>query len=173
MELPKRKDPRLKEYDYSQNGAYFVTICLNPRLSRFGTVRRGDPCGRPPVPPFVELTDLGNIAEANFAYLETQYPVSIPAYIVMPDHIHAIFLLEQRATARVAPTLGQIVGAYKSKVFHQCLSLYKSRNLILGSLWQRGYYEHILRNQDDFDAAAEYIHTNPTRRLGKISQNSL
>ena len=142
-----------------------MTVCLKPRLPRFGTVRRGDPCGRPSVPPFVELTDLGNIAETTFAYLESQYPISVPAHIVMPDHIHAIILLEQRATARVAPTLGQIVGAYKSKVFHQCLSLCKSRNLTLGPLWQRGYYEHILRNQEDFDAAADYIHTNPIRRL--------
>lgn len=97
--------------------------------------------------------------------LETQYSVSVPVYIVMPDHIHAIFLLKQRATARVAPTLGQVVGAYKSKVFVQCLSLYKSRNLMLGPLWQRGYYEHILRHPADFDAAAEYIHANPIRRL--------
>lgn len=140
-----------------------MTICLKPRLPRFGMLRRGDPCGRPSVPPFVELTDLGKIVQETFAYLETQYPVSVPVYIVMPDHIHAIFLLEQRATARVAPTLGQVVGAYKSKVFVQCLSLYKSRNLMLGPLWQRGYYEHIIRNEEDFISTAEYILGNPAR----------
>jgi len=172
LELPKRKNPRLDQYDYTQNGAYFVTICLKPRLPRFDVVRRGDPCGRPPVSPYVELTDLGHVAEATFAYLETQYPVSIPVFQVMPDHVHAIVVLEQRATARVAPTLGQIIGGYKSKVYTQCLALCKEKNITLGPLWQRGYYEHVIRNQDDFDAAADYISTNPTRTVDKINQTT-
>ena len=167
MELPKRKNVRLSGYDYGENGAYFVTICTKPRLPRFGVVRRGDPCGRPPVPPYVELTELGHIAEATFSYLETQYHVSIPVFQVIPDHVHAIVVLEQRATARVAPTLGQIIGGYKSKVFTQCLALCKEKNITLGALWQRGYYEHVIRNQEDFDAAAEYILTNPTRNVEK------
>ncbi len=164
MDKPERKSLRLKEYDYSQNGAYFVTVCLKPRLPRFGEIRRGDPCGRPPVAPYVEHTALGQIAEETFSYLETVYPVTIPVHMVMPDHVHALVVLEQRATARVAPTLGRVIGAYKSKVATEYLSMCKQQGMTMGPLWQRGYYEHVIRNQDDYDAAAEYILTNPTRR---------
>ena len=165
MGLPERKPLRLSKYDYSQNGAYFVTVCLDPRLPRFGEIRRGDPCGRPPIAPYVEHTVLGQIAEETFSYLEQLYPVTVPVHMVMPDHIHAIVVLEQRATARVAPTLGRVIGAYKSKVSTRYLSLCKQQGVTMGSLWQQGYYEHVIRNQADFDAAAEYILTNPARRL--------
>ena len=165
MALPERKPLRLKEYDYSQPGAYFLTICTKDRVPVFGHLRRGDPCGRPPMPPFVEQTALGHIAEETFAYLERLYPVTVPVRVVMPDHVHAIVVLEQRATARVAPTLGQVIGAYKSKVSTQYLSLCKQQDMTMGKLWQRGYYEHVIRNQADFDAAAEYIRTNPARRV--------
>ncbi len=83
----------------------------------------------------------------------------------MPDHVHAIIVLEQRATARVAPTLGRIVGAYKSKTATQWLNVCKTNHQTMGNIWQRGYYEHILRNQQDFDEAAGYIQGNPARRL--------
>ena len=167
MPLPTRKHLRLAQYDYTQCGAYFVTICLDPRLPRFGDLRRGDPCGRPPVPPDMQLSQLGQIAEDTFSCLEQLYPVSIPVHIVMPDHIHAILVLEPRATARVAPTLGQVVGAYKSRVSTQYLSLCKQNKTTMGPLWQRGYYEHVIRNQADLDAAADYILTNPARRLAR------
>ena len=171
MEFPERKPLRLKEYDYSKSGAYFVTVCLDPRLPRFGEIRRGDPCGRPPVAPCMEYSALGQIAQDTFSYLETLYSVTIPVYMVMPDHVHAIVVLEQRATARVAPTLGQVVGAYKSKVATQYLALCKRQGTTMGKLWQRGYYEHVIRNQQDFDAAAEYIQTNPARRLARQTGN--
>lgn len=83
----------------------------------------------------------------------------------MPDHIHAIFLLERRATARVAPTLGRVVGAYKSKVTNLWLDVCKEKGTFMGQLWQRGYYEHVIRSQQDFDEAAGYILGNPARRL--------
>ena len=168
-QFPNRKNPRLPKYDYSQPGAYFVTICLKPRLPRFGEVRRGDPCGRPPLPPHVAHTFLGKIAVDTFSYLETIYPVSIPIHIVMPDHVHAIIVLEQWATARVAPTLGQVVGAYKSKVSTQWLAMCKERGVTMGPLWQRGYYEHVIRSQQDLDEAAEYILGNPGRWAEKYS----
>lgn len=161
--LPRRKAVRLANYDYAQNGAYFVTICAAEKYPLFGVVRRGDPCGRPPVSPSVQLTPLGQIAQDLLISLDTLCPVSVPCFIVMPNHIHAILVLEQQATARVAPTLGQVVGAYKSRVAHQWLAVCKKRGVVMGKIWQRGYYEHVIRNPDDFDQIAAYIQGNPAR----------
>ena len=161
--LPRWKSIRLPAYDYAQNGAYFVTICTSQKRPLFGAVRRGGPRGRPPVSPFVQLTPLGQIAQDTISCLGTICPVSVPCFVVMPTHIHAILVLEQRATARVAPTLGQVVGAYKSKVANQWLAVCKERGTIMGQIWQRGYYDHIIRNQQDFDQTAAYILGNPAR----------
>ena len=165
--LPRRKTIRLQNYDYSHNGAYFVTICTALREPLFGVVRRGDPRGRPPGLAYVKHTALGEIACQAFSFVESIYPVSVPSFVVMPDHVHAIIVLESRATARVAPTLGRIVGAYKSKTATQWLYICKENHHIMGNIWQRGYYEHILRSQQDFDEAVRYIQGNPARRLGQ------
>ncbi|KAA6331893.1 hypothetical protein EZS27_019543 [termite gut metagenome] len=66
-----------------------------------------------------------------------------------------------RATARVAPTVGNIVGAYKSLVMNRCLEIYKSKNECMGKLWQRNYYEHIIRNERSHQIISEYIANNP------------
>jgi REP element-mobilizing transposase RayT len=110
------------------------------------------------------LTDLGHIAADTMSYMEQLYPIQIPVFIVMPDHVHLIVNLD-RATARVAPTdsinLGRVIGAYKSKVSNQWLDSCKRRNQVMGKLWQRGYYEHVIRNQQDFLDCAAYIQGNP------------
>jgi len=168
--LPQRKPQRLPEYDYSANGAYFVTVCTQGRRPLFGHVRRGDPCGRPPAAPYVHLTDLGQIVQNEILNLDALDGVSVPAFIVMPDHIHMILVLD-RATARVAPTLGQIIGGFKSKAHHRCLSLCKKENQFLGKLWQRGYYEHIIRNRGDHLACWDYILHNPGRWLWRTAEN--
>ena len=74
----------------------------------------------------------------------------------MPNHVHFICQIEQRATARVAPTLGRIVGAFKSMAANQC-----RENGLTEKLWQRGYYEHVIRNSDDYREVWEYIDANP------------
>ena len=158
--LPQRKQPRLPDYDYSQNGAYFVTICTEGRKHLFGRVCRGDPCGR----PYVRLTPLGQIAHDGISYLESLEGISVPIFVVMPDHIHMVVSIE-RATARVAPTSGQIIGGYKSQVYHSCLDFYKKHGKRLGKIWQRGYYEHVIRNQEDYLACLEYVDGNPAKWL--------
>ena len=59
--------------------------------------------------------------------------------------------------------MGQVVGGYKSRVHRSCLTLCKQDGIILGSLWQRGYYEHVIRNREDFLSCAEYIANNPAK----------
>ena len=194
--LPHRKTIRLQNYDYSQNGAYFVTICTAERKPLFGVVRRGDPCGRPPVPVYAELSEIGRIVESYLTEISSHYPdVHLASYVIMPDHIHMILVLTQNQPERAGqcpapteesdlscrrggtpgppattekpvppcrrggtpgpPALPKIINAFKS------LTTRKAGI----SLWQRGYYEHILRNQQDFDEAAGYIAGNPVRRL--------
>ena len=194
--LPRRKTIRLQNYDYSQNGAYFVTICTAHKRPLFGVVRRGDPCGRPPVPVYVELSEIGRIVESYLTEIPSHYPdVHLASYVIMPDHIHMILVLTQNQPERAGqcpapteesdlscrrggtpgppattekpvppcrrggtpgpPALPKIINAFKSLTTRKAGC----------SLWQRGYYEHILRNQQDFDEAAGYIAGNPVRRL--------
>ena len=194
--LPRRKTIRLQNYDYSQNGAYFVTICTAHKRPLFGVVRRGDPCGRPPVPVYAELSEIGRIVESYLTEIPSHYPdVHLASYVIMPDHIHMILVLTQTQPERAGqcpapteesdlscrrggtpgppattekpvppcrrggtpgpPALPKIINAFKSLTTRKAGC----------SLWQRGYYEHILRNQQDFDEAAGYIAGNPVRRL--------
>ena len=194
--LPHRKTIRLQNYDYSQNGAYFVTICTAHKRPLFGVVRRGDPCGRPPVPVYAELSEIGRIVESYLTEIPSHYPdVHLASYVIMPDHIHMILVLTQNQPERAGqcpapteesdlscrrggtpgppattekpvppcrrggtpgpPALPKIINAFKSLTTRKAGC----------SLWQRGYYEHTLRNQQDFDEAAGYIAGNPVRRL--------
>ena len=107
--LPRRKTIRLQNYDYSQNGAYFVTICTAYKRPLFGVVRRGDPFGRPPVPAYVELSETGRIVESYLTEIPSHYPdVYLASYVIMPDHIHMILVLTQNQPQRAgqcpAPT---------------------------------------------------------------------
>ena len=154
MELPTRKALRLPGYDYSQSGAYFLTICTEGRRCLLSSIRRGDPCGRPQV----ALTDCGRAAQEAFQRVEALCGVQFDCFVVMPNHLHFICRIDrERATARVAPTLGRIVDAYKSIVFNACKDLTK------GKLWQRGYYEHVIRNEADYREIWRYIDENPAR----------
>ena len=160
MDLPERKPLRLKEYDYSQNGAYFVTVCTKDRKPFFGhIVGAAHPGG-----PQVELSKLGRIVEQHLMSIPSAYQTAdLAHYVIMPDHIHFILVLDQNGPPGcAAPTsLPKVVSALKSL----CT---RSANV---PLWQRGYYEHVIRNQQDFDAAAEYIQSNPTRRLERQTSN--
>lgn len=155
MECPKRKTIRLQTYDYSTPGAYFVTICTQERCCTLSSVRRGDPCGR----PSVELTEFGRVVERCFDEVSALYGAAFDAYVIMPNHIHFICRLDaERATARVAPTLGQIVGALKSLSANQC-----RKAGLHEKLWQRNYYEHVVRNENDYLENMTYIENNPAK----------
>ena len=181
-----RKNIRLKNFDYSTSGAYFVTICtdcrkkilssiITPKKSIKGEINvneicRGDPCGR----PYIEKSSLGIIAEETLDYIETNYPCIIDEYIIMPDHIHLIlFLNVERVTARVTPTkeddpsrvyLGRIIGAYKSVVADKWRKMCNSNELIAGHICQRGYYDRVIRSRDELNDLRKYIRDNPARK---------
>ena len=157
-ELPKRKHPRLDNYDYSSAGAYFVTICTQNRrcvLSR--VVGRGL---APAETTAIEYTYLGEIAEKQLFLLADRYPyLTIDQYVIMPNHIHAILILnKETAGASPRPTLTDIVCTYKSLTTREC-----KKNGFREKFFQTSFYEHIIRSREDYEEIVKYIYENPIR----------
>ena len=152
--LPKRKSTAIPHYDYSQPGAYFITLCVEKRRPILGKIDSS---------PQVVLSSIGKIVSDVWYSLPQRFPcldaISQSIFVVVPDHIHGIL---QITAGGASPTLHQILGSFKSITTIET-------NRLLGTpgqkLWQRSAYEHILRNQQDFDEAAGYIAENPARRL--------
>ena len=151
MEHPERKPNRLTEYDYSQNGAYFVTVCTQGRKKTLSQIV-GDGF---PVP-----NPIGLIAEEFIRQIPIKYPtVSVDQYVIMPDHIHRLWRIDC-GTGNPSPTLGNVIGWYKYQVTKQTnLQV----NTLGARLFQRSYYDHVIRNQQDYDEVWEYIKNNPRK----------
>lgn len=148
--LPKRKQIRLKDYDYSQNGYYFITICTHNKQNTLSDICRGG----------VLLRPFGEIAEKTMHDLKDRYRVQIPSYVIMPNHIHMILIID-RAEQSPAPTVSDIICAYKSLTTK---AANKYNNTHGQKLWQRSYYEHIIRNENDYLEILKYITQNPQKR---------
>ena len=155
MEKPQRKYPRLKDYDYSLPGYYYVTIHTKFQGNILSQVGRGRD-------PAVQLTKIGKVADQQLRQLEVRFPfVRIDKYMIMPTHIHAIIrLLEDSAGASPRPTLMEVVGAYKSITTREC-------NRIMGTpgqpLFQTSFYESVLRNEKVYQECWRYIDENPLK----------
>ena len=146
--LPKRKHPRLDDYDYSTPGAYFITICTQDKRCLLSHI-----VGRGLAPAEIRYTAYGQIAREQLLLLEQRYPnLKIDQYVIMPNHIHAILLLEEAAGASPRPTIMDIVCAYKSLTTRQCK---------IGKIFQTSFYEHVIRGPKDYEEIAEYIVNNP------------
>jgi REP element-mobilizing transposase RayT len=175
-----RRSIHLKGYDYSQAGLYFITICCQDRICRFGDVVNDE----------MVLNEYGNVAFNEWVKLSERFSnFEMDVFQIMPNHMHGIILLTDvgatlavaqingdaqnyddahndddiRAGASPAPTIFDIVGAYKSLVANGCLDIYKSKNKTMGKLWQRNYYEHIIRNAQSYQTISEYIINNPVK----------
>ena len=158
MEFRDRINPRLRNYDYSACGAYFVTICTHKRKEILSTIRRGDPCGRPEI----QLSHLGRIAAETFLVVEEKCDVKFDTWVIMPDHIHFVVFLPEQGV-----TVGRIVGAFKSIVSRQWLVICKREKRVMGELWQRNFFEHVIRNDEDLTETRRYIAGNPGKWLEK------
>lgn len=165
-----RRSIRLRGYDYAQAGAYFITICTHNRECLFGEIADGE----------MRLRPFGQIVTEQWNDIPSRFPVVEPdAFTVMPNHIHGIIVIVgaplagaptmtggySGATASGAPTTGDIIGAYKSLCVHHCLKWinHNASTLILGKLWQRNYWEHIIRNETELNHIREYIRNNPAQ----------
>ncbi len=161
-ELPNRKHPRLDYYDYSSTGTYFITICTqNRRCVLSHIVGRGlAPAEENTSDEYqIKYTKYGQIAEKQLFSLESRYPyMKIDQYVIMPNHIHAIMILEEAAGASPRPTLMDIVCAYKSLTTRDCRQYgFKDK------LFQTSFFEHIIRNRQDYEEHVKYVYENPMR----------
>lgn len=144
-----RRSPRLQEYDYAQNGAYFVTICIQNRVCLFAE------------PDTLQLSPAGKMVELVWQQLPTQFPtIELDAFVVMPNHLHGIIVLTQRDLG-----LPDVMQWFKSLTTHEYIKGVKSSHwpAFEGKLWQRSYYDHVVRNDDDLNRIREYIALNPMR----------
>jgi REP element-mobilizing transposase RayT len=158
---PERRPLRLKGYDYSQAGAYFVTICTRARM------------------PFFEDETIRTIVERCWLEIPDHHPmVQLDEWVIMPNHLHAIVVLADdrvhdcrgevtspnREGAETAPlrkrTLGQVVAYFK---YQTAKAINQARSTPGASVWQRNYYEHVIRNEDDLTQIRQYILDNPVQ----------
>lgn len=149
MDLPQRKQNRLENYDYSQNGAYFITICTKERKKILCEI-----VGANIVRP--KLTRYGKIVDDAINLITNHYQtVTIDKYVIMPDHIHLLLQIHSDGRTMFAPTIERIVKQTKGYITKQ----------IGFSIFQRSYYDHVIRNQEDYNEIWEYIDNNPKKWL--------
>jgi REP element-mobilizing transposase RayT len=167
-----RRSIRLPKYDYSQPGAYFVTIVTWHRESLFGEVVKGR----------MVLSKFGLVAKLQWENLPKRFPnISLGAFVIMPNHMHGIIVIVTgKGTAgnpsdldvepsRRAPTIEQfqkpvkgsiptIIRSYKSSVSYRINLIRRTQDI---PVWQRNYYEHVIRNERDLQNKIDYINANP------------
>ena len=156
-EYPKRKRNRLEDFDYSSNGAYFITCCTPNNLRLFwdaASIPQVETC----CPGNVPLSNIGKIVEQGILDIPNHYEgVWVDKYCIMPDHIHLILRIESEQDGRqiAAPTISRVVGNMKRWV-----------SLQVGvSVWQKSFHDHCIRNKKDYNEIWEYIEHNPLKYL--------
>ena len=162
MELCERRPNRIPDYDYGTNGAYFVTICTQDRRRILSDIV-GD--GLPVPKP------CGLIAQDFIRNISEKYPaVMVDKYVIMPDHIHFLISIHEqvRHPGRGVPTprtsvVARFVGTFK----RFCNKEYGQ------NIWQTRYYDHVIRNQQDYDEIWEYIDNNPRKWMMKKQGNGM
>ncbi len=155
--MPTRKPLRLQNYDYSQEGAYFLTLCAEKRKSYFGKIVRENLMSE----PYILLSPYGKILHEQLLQINQTYNnIQIAHYSIMPNHLHMIVFVDDGASRTPPPTS---VHAPTNAVIPALVSTLKRiTNRKSGTrLWQRGYYDHILRDENDYLRAWKYIDENP------------
>ena len=175
-----RRSIRLQGYDYSQNGAYFITLCTHNRECLFGQIQNGQ----------MILNEYGKMVEQCWNNLSNHYDnIELDAYVIMPNHFHGIILItdnvdnvdnvrairelprqrqdelprqqqKQRQQQRRKMLLPKIVGRFKTNSAKQ---INQMRNTPGISVWQRNYYEHIIRDEKSLENIRNYIINNPAK----------
>lgn len=151
--FPHRKQLRLKEYDYSQEGYYFITICTQNKKHILGKIINGidKPVGANCVRPIMKLSKIGHIINKEINKISKIYDnIFIDEYVIMPNHIHLIIEIEDGRT-QFAPTISQIIKQYKGSITKQ----------LNYSIWQKSFYEHVIRNEKEYYLIKQYIQDNP------------
>lgn len=148
--MPRRKRSlRLDGYDYSQSGAYYVTLDAANKVHLFGEV----------VDEEMHLNRYGEIVERIWRAIENETKgISLDAYIVMPNHLHGIIVLSPPSHTGRA-NLSRLMQTFKSRTTH----LVNFARQASGTIWQRNFYDHVIRNESDLNRIRAYIFENPLR----------
>lgn len=173
-EMHHRRSIRLQGYDYSQAGAYYITICTQKRACLFGQIVDGE----------MVLNEYGEIVKTE--WLKTskiRRNITLDEFVIMPNHLHGIIIITEKnemanivgAIHRIAPTneiqqpprlqsgsMGAIIGQYKSIITKRINQIRDTPGF---SVWQRNYYEHIIRNENELNRIRKYILNNPANWL--------
>ena len=166
-EYPKRKRIRLSDYDYSASGAYFVTICTHEKKHFLSDITVGALHEAPAVQ--IRLTSAGKAVQRVIQSIPMRYPnIQIDRYVIMPNHIHLLLRITGERAIHESPLredgksarslLAQAIGYLKmnsSKLIHAHDPELK--------IWQRSYYEHVIRNERDYEEVWNYIDQNPAK----------
>ncbi len=163
-----RRSIRLPDFDYAQEGMYYVTICSAGRAELFGQL----------IGDRIELSDYGRIAHNEWHRTpHIRSNVTLQDLVIMPDHMHAILTITDRRGVLHTPsshqrlrspsqTLGSIVRGFKAA---STKKINAARDALNAEVWQRNYYEHVVRDEQDLAAIRQYIHDNPVKLMLKMS----
>ena len=155
MQSNKRQSLRLPYYDYSQRGIYFITICIRDRQCILAEIFEGS----------LRLNDMGAMMGRCWHDIPNHFPhMTLDAYVIMPNHIHGIIIIEESIKKDecysplhgTSKTIGSAVRGFKIGV-----TQWVRKNTALHDIWQRNYYEHIIRNDVSLHQIKEYITHNP------------
>ena len=154
VELPKRKRNRLTKYDYSAPNAYFITVCTDKRRNLFwknvGAINDR--------PENVPLTALGKLVRKSVEEIPGRYPaITVDRYVIMPNHVHLLLQIHTDPDGRsmIAPTISTVVRLMKGAVSKRAGY----------SVWQKGFYDHVVRGENDYRDIWMYIEGNPSKWL--------
>lgn len=152
--FPERKPTRLRGYDYSNYGGYFITICAQGRKQRFSRVGEGL--------PLPQLTTEGKIVEKWICDIHVTYPnVFVDQYVIMPNHIHLLLTIRDLGgRGDPSPTIGAIIGRLK---YFATVEINAHNKADGQKIFQRSYHDHIIRNGKDYEKIFDYIQNNPAR----------
>ena len=154
-ELKKRKPTRLQGYDYSDAGAYFVTICAENRRNILSKI-----VGEGSLLP--KLSRYGSIVDNLIQNLSDKYPeISVDCYVIMPNHIHILLSVCQTdGRGDPSPTIDSVIGWLK---YHATKEINAIRGVTGKKVFQRSFFDHIIRNRQDYEEHVKYIYENPIR----------
>ena len=157
MTLPKRKPTRLKNYDYSSEGAYFITICSHNRKMLFSNI-----VGAIHESPENQLNSIGKTIDYYINNLENRFNITVDKFVIMPNHIHIIIAIDQRSiresTLQKRSTVSKAIGYLKMNASRDI-----HKNGYGEKIWQRSFHDHIIRGEKDYLKIWNYIDTNPQK----------
>ena len=159
MEYKNRKHLRLQEYDYNTQGAYFLTFCTYNRKNTLSRI-----VGAIHESPKSVLTRQGQIVDEIIQSIPQHIGVTLDRYVIMPNHIHLVLVIEEEPRAihesplRKRSAISNAIGYIKMNASKRIHQDYGNTQV-----WQRGFYDHVIRNERDYLEIAKYIEENPLR----------